>query len=161
MKFTHKIRIDTDFYPDLQGKTLSVDTLWQGLIWRAKSPQDFLEHLDQVRILQENEQMLRRELHFGQLRIIDQIEFDHAQKILRQHSKASSEHHGGQLEIRCIFPEDAPNCPPEIEFSYQNDLPENSDEEKYYANYLKQMYQMLDSAAVQKIIAAALNAEAF
>lgn len=159
MKFEHHITIDAHFFPALQGQNLDPAALWRGLIWRAKSPQDFLDNLDQVHILYESDSMLRRELHFGSMRVVDQIEFDHAQTTLRQYTEASEQHHGGELEIRCVFPEKTQNCPPEIHFVYQNALPENNDEEKYYANYLKNIYQMMDREAINKIITAILNSE--
>jgi hypothetical protein len=73
MKFNHLIEINDPLSPWIE--PLTRDQLWRGLVWRAEHPISFVVGLDSCEILERLPDGLRRELHFGDLRVLDQVTY--------------------------------------------------------------------------------------
>ncbi|MCP1574817.1 hypothetical protein J2S30_003196 [Herbaspirillum rubrisubalbicans] len=73
MKFNHLIQINDPLNPLID--PLTREQLWRGLVMRAESPQLFMPHLDDCRLLEKSLDRVRRELRYGELVIIDQVSY--------------------------------------------------------------------------------------
>ncbi|QJQ03290.1 hypothetical protein RB25_10135 [Herbaspirillum rubrisubalbicans] len=73
MKFNHLIQINDPLNPLID--PLTREQLWRGLVMRAESPQLFMPHLDDCRLLEKSLDSVRRELRYGELVIIDQVSY--------------------------------------------------------------------------------------
>jgi hypothetical protein len=73
MKFAHLVEINDPLNPLID--PLTREQLWRGLVARAEAPQAFIPWLDQCRLHERSESTLSRELHFGDLVVVDRVTF--------------------------------------------------------------------------------------
>jgi len=74
MRFSHLIQINDPLNPLID--PISREQLWRGLVYRVENPLPFVLGLDECRIVVRTEHTLRRELHFGALRVRDRVTLD-------------------------------------------------------------------------------------
>ena len=79
MRFEHLVQIN-----DLQQPgplLLTRNQLWQGLVLRAESPMEFVEHIDESEVLQRSAHGLQRRVVMGQLEVLDHIAYQHEESV--------------------------------------------------------------------------------
>jgi hypothetical protein len=79
MKFEHLIEINDPASPWIA--PLTRDILWHGLVWRAQHPVSFVVGLDSCEILERLPDGMRRELRFGELRVVDRVIYEPPRRI--------------------------------------------------------------------------------
>lgn len=96
MKFEHLVQINDPLMPLLDPLTRS--QVWRGLVRRAEDPVPFILGLDDCRILARGPDWLRRELHFGQVVLVDEVHFEPEQRIVYR-SADDGPHAGSSLVV--------------------------------------------------------------
>lgn len=144
MYFEHIVVVNDPNHPV---PPLSRVQLWRGLRRRAYSPLEFIEAADDCTIVEQGENWLLREIHFGQMSVRDRIEFL-PQQAVHYHTEANEQHAGGKVSMVIEEPQAGVMC---VRFVYQTPLPEQSPEEKHYASYVKKAYQQMDIESIRII----------
>ena len=82
MKFHHIVEINDPLNPLID--PLSRAQLWQGLLMRAELPKLFIPHLDDCELHWPTADTLSRVLHYGALRIRDEVRFLPQEQVIFQ-----------------------------------------------------------------------------
>ena len=82
MQFDHIIEINDPFNPLIE--PMARDQLWRGLVLRAETPGAFVPWLDSCKLFDRTPESVSRELHYGDLTIVDRVTFVPQQEILYQ-----------------------------------------------------------------------------
>ncbi|WP_148716282.1 SRPBCC family protein [Chitinolyticbacter meiyuanensis] len=148
MRYEHIIQIND--LNDTVAVPMTLEALWQGLLHRARQPQDFLEHIEGVTVHNEGDGYFEREVDFGTLRVVDHVTLIPRKRI--HFATQASEHHGASsLTVTIEEPESGSLF---VRFAYDTALPEQamSDrEDGYYAEYVKSAYREADIDAIRRI----------
>nr|WP_314900102.1 AtaL-like protein [uncultured Deefgea sp.] len=146
MKFEHIIQIN-DFNQALV-PFITRNQLWQGLVYRAESPIAFMDHIDDVTILERGEDWIERQIVMGKLTVHDKIEYAHEVHV-HYHTAASAEHGGGQMIMKIEEP--SPDAL-FVRFTYITPHPESPDPETaHYLEFLKSAWRETDIDTIRKI----------
>lgn len=146
MKFEHLIEVN-----DLNNMLiapLSREQLWQGLVLRAEQPELFMPHLDRCIITQKHEAGCSRELHFGELKIIDHVMYNPMQTV-QYHVPTQNDIPQSTLKMRIEEPQ--PNAL-FVRFLYDDGYDNTSDaQQAMYNEYKKSAYYEADLETVRII----------
>ncbi|MBM3114747.1 SRPBCC family protein [Jeongeupia naejangsanensis] len=149
MRFEHLIEVNDANNPAVVA--LSVEQLWQGLMLRVEAPQRFLEHIEQVTILERGGDWVLREVDFGQFIVRDRISLV-LNSAIRFETEANAQHPGGTLAITLESPEEGHLF---LRFVYDTTVPEPGpgagEGEIDYAAYLKAAYRQMDIDMMRQI----------
>lgn len=146
MQFEHLIQINDLKQPfaDL----LTRNQLWQGLVYRAESPMEFMDHIDDVKIIERGANWIERQIVMGKLLVQDKIEYAHEVQV-HYHTAASADHGGGQMIMKIEEPS------PEalfVRFTYITPHPDSPDPETaHYLEFLKSAWRETDIDTIRKI----------
>lgn len=146
MKFEHLVIINEPDNPLVSD--LSREELWFGLLCRAENPRPFLPGLESCMILERQENLLFRELQFGNLVIRDRVRLEPMVSVTFE-TERTEEHAGGQLRISIEEP-----APDELvlRFHYRTTLAEqHHDPDEPYAAFVKSAYHASDIDTVRVI----------
>lgn len=146
MRFEHLIQIN-----DIQQALtpfLTRNQLWQGLVFRAESPMAFMDHIDDVAVIERGEGWIERKMVMGKLTVHDRIAYAHEEQV-HYHTAASNEHGGGQMIMKIEEPS------PEalfVRFTYITPHPDSPDPETaHYLEFLKSAWRETDIDTIRKI----------
>lgn len=153
VNFEHLIQINDPLNPLLADLTRA--QLWRGLWARVENPLPFLPGLEAFRVLRRDAASVERELSFGQTVILDRATFE-TEAWVRFEVAANAEHPGGSLTISIEEPESGSFF---LRFAYVTSLPDDGDEARSYAEYVKSAYRESDIDMV-RIIRAMCDSEA-
>lgn len=142
MYFEHLIEINDPGNPMLE--PLSRAQLWQGLVLRAEQPELSVMGLDRCILHARGEGYLRRELHFGNLRIHDEVLFQHDTQVTYEIS-ASEHFPSSRLTMKIEEPLQGRLF---IRFTYSNDAPTQED---MVRQHVEQAYIQADQDTVAVI----------
>ncbi|QZA82445.1 SRPBCC family protein [Deefgea piscis] len=146
MQFEHLIQIND--LTQMLTPLLTRQQLWQGLVYRAESPMAFMDHVDEVTLLERGQDWVQRKMVMGKLTVIDKIQYEHQTRV-HYHTAASSEHGGGQMIMKIEEPS------PEalfVRFTYITPHPDSPDPETaHYLEFLKSAWRETDIDTVRKI----------
>jgi hypothetical protein len=146
MHFEHLVQINDLTQP--LAKLLTRNQLWQGLVYRAEWPQEFVEHIDEAEVLARFDAGINRRIVMGKLEVLDHISYDYEQGVHYQ-TQPSDLHLGGQLWMTIEEPEEQALF---VRFVYHTPHPENADAElTKYLSYLKSAWQEADIDTIRKI----------
>jgi hypothetical protein len=146
MKFSHLVQINDPFNPLIE--FMSREQLWRGLVLRAEDPREFVLALDAVHILKRGDNLLQRELHFGNARIRDTVRFDPMQQV-RYDTEASEDTPAASLVMRIEEPErDQLFVRFEYETLNESGRPAGDD---FYSSFLKNAYMEADVDTIYNI----------
>lgn len=152
MYFEHLIEINNPLNPLIE--PLSVEQVWQGLMYRVEEPTVFLPGLERCTILSRQGDRVERELHFGPASVRDTVTFRHLEWVCFE-SLATSEHAGGRLTIRFDQPAAEHLY---LRFTYETTLPDGMEagEGVQVSEYVKAAYREsdLDTVRIIRLIAA-------
>jgi hypothetical protein len=133
---------------------LSVEQVWQGLMYRVEEPTVFLPGLERCTILSRQGDRVERELHFGPASVRDTVTFRYLEWVCFE-SLATSEHAGGRLTIRFDQPAAEHLY---LRFTYETTLPDGMEagEGVQVSEYVKAAYREsdLDTVRIIRLIAA-------
>ena len=152
MKFEHLIEMN-----DLQNPLVTPITreqLWNGLVLRAESPRMFVTYLDDCTITARELDGLSRTLHYGELKIVDQVQFEFL-NFVHYHIPAQAEILQSCLRMSIEEPQTGALF---IRFSYDDGHNEQEDLENVTVNeYRRSAYieADIDTARVIRELAAA------
>lgn len=139
MRFEHLVQIN-----DLQQPgplLLTRNQLWQGLVLRAESPMEFVEHIDESEVLQRSAHGLQRRVVMGQLEVLDHIAYQHEESV-HYDTQPSAKHLGGQMWMKIEEPESGALF---VRFIYETPHPDDPDPElEKYLRYLQSAWQQMD-----------------
>ena len=146
MKFEHVIQVNP--HSDPSSVRLDRETLWLGVLYRAEDVRPFMPGVDECRIVERKENMLRRELYCGNLMIKDIVHYS-AYNWISFESEATSGQTGGILTITIEEPERGDLY---LRFSYVTTLDDQkSDEDRVYADFVRSAYYQADVEMVRII----------
>ncbi|WP_035059226.1 SRPBCC family protein [Andreprevotia chitinilytica] len=149
MYFEHAVVINEPGNPLVT--PLSIEQLWNGLVLRAEAPDLFLDHVDEVRILERSAGVLLREMQMGNLMVRDRIKLTPHQSV-HHDTEANEQHQGGTLTITIEVPEAEQLL---VRFVYNTPVeehdPQAGEGEANYVAYLKAAYRNMDVEALRKI----------
>ncbi|HOY03295.1 SRPBCC family protein [Zoogloea sp.] len=152
MYFEHLIEINNPLNPLIE--PLSVEQVWQGLMYRVEEPTVFLPGLERCTILSRQGDRVERELHFGPASVRDTVTFRYLEWVCFE-SLATSEHAGGRLTIRFDQPAAEHLY---LRFTYETTLPDGMEagEGVQVSEYVKAAYREsdLDTVRIIRLIAA-------
>ncbi|MBN8282535.1 SRPBCC family protein [Zoogloea sp.] len=152
MYFEHLIEINNPLNPLIA--PLSVEQVWQGLMYRVEEPTVFLPGLERCTILSRQGDRVERELHFGPASVRDTVTFRYLEWVCFE-SLATSEHAGGRLTIRFDQPAAEHLY---LRFTYETTLPDGMEagEGVQVSEYVKAAYREsdLDTVRIIRLIAA-------
>ena len=152
MHFEHLIEINNPLNPLIE--PLSVEQVWQGLMYRVEEPTVFLPGLERCTILSRQGDRVERELHFGPASVRDTVTFRYLEWVCFE-SLATSEHAGGRLTIRFDQPAAEHLY---LRFTYETTLPDGMEagEGVQVSEYVKAAYREsdLDTVRIIRLIAA-------
>ena len=150
MNFEHLVIINEPDNPLVSD--LTREELWFGLLCRAENPRPFLPGLESCTIVERHDNLLVRDLCFGEVVIRDRVLLQPMEAVTFQ-SDRTDHHAGGSLMIRIEEPE------PErlvLRFRYDTTLAERTgDPDGPYAEFVKSAYHEsdLDTVRVIRMIA--------
>lgn len=150
MQFEHLIRISPE--QGTLAPALTRQQLWQGLVLRAQAPMRFDENISSARILAQSATTLQREVMFGSLQVIEDIELEF-ELAVRYRVQPSPQHAGGAREMRIEEPQ-----PGVLFIRFVHHLPDQVDAETSEAElarllpYVKSAYQQADMDTAKRII---------
>ncbi|QLI80308.1 DUF1857 family protein [Chitinibacter fontanus] len=146
MKFEHIVQINDLQHPS--ATILTRNQVWQGLVYRAESPMEFVEHIDEAAVLHRHEQGIHRRIVMGKLEVIDHIYYEHETSV-HYDTQPSEMHLGGQLWMKIEEPQEAALF---VRFSYETPHPVGADPElDKYLSYLKSAWQEADIDTIKLI----------
>lgn len=146
MNFEHLVEINDD---TLQGVApLTRAQLWQGLVIRAEKPQITVVGLDGCEILERGEGYIKREQHFGPLRVRDTVSFV-AMESVTYETEQGENMPAGRLSMRIEEPAPGRLF---VRFIYadRDELP-TFPLDNFYGEYLKEAYVQADIDTVTTI----------
>jgi len=146
MQFEHLIQINDLKQPLAQH--LTRNQLWQGLVYRAESPMEFMDHIDDVKIIERGTNWIERQITMGKLLVHDKIEYVHEVHV-HYHTAASADHGGGQMIMTIEEPSPAALF---VRFTYITPHPDSPDPETaHYLEFLKSAWRETDIDTIRKI----------
>lgn len=146
MNFEHLIEINADPLPGVAPMTRA--QLWQGLVIRAEKPQLTVFGLDACDILERGEGYLRREQHFGPLRVRDTVSFVALQSVIYE-TEPGENLPAGRLAMRIEEPAPGRLF---VRFTYADlGAPPEVPVDAAYGEYVKQAYVQADIDTVTTI----------
>ncbi len=139
MKYEHLVQVNDPDNPMLS--VLGREELWFGLLCRAEDPRAFLPGLERCVIVEREDMVLVRDLHFGGAVIRDRVELV-PQQAISFHTEANAQHVGGSLTIRIEEPESGVFF---LRFAYATGLDDDpSSEDARYVEFVKSAYRESD-----------------
>ena len=96
MDFEHLVQINDPLMPLLD--PLTREQVWRGLVRRAIDPVPFVLGLVSCTILEERDNYVKRELHFGRVVFVDHVTFTPFEQV-RYESDAGGTHAGSNLTV--------------------------------------------------------------
>ena len=146
MNFEHLIQINDPLNPFVEAMTRA--QLWEGLVLRAEQPQLFVLGLDTCTVLSRTENMLERELHYGQATVRDRVTLL-ANESVRYDILATETHVGGSLTMTIEQPDELQLF---LRFEYSTTLPVSDDEDaRQTQEIVKSAYRESDIDTVRLI----------
>lgn len=146
MRFHHLIEINDPLNPLID--PLTREQLWQGLVLRAEAPALFMPHLDRCDILSRAANLLTRELHYGQIRIRDEVRFTPQQEVLYQVPK-QGEIPASSLSMRIEEPQADIFY---VRFEYDDGTPDAAGSmDAYYNEFRRSAYYEADLDTIRII----------
>ncbi|UXY14618.1 SRPBCC family protein [Chitiniphilus purpureus] len=149
MRFEHLIQINEEGNP--LAIALTADQLWQGLVHRARSPQDFMEQVESVRILHQEDGYFEREMLLGRLRVVDHVTLTPGRRV-HYDTQPSDEHGGGSLTLTIEEPQPGALF---LRVVYETPLTQTpgmgEQDDGYYIDYVKAAYRQNDIDTVRRI----------
>ena len=146
MNFEHLIQINDPLNPFVEAMTRA--QLWEGLVLRAEQPQLFVLGLDTCTVLSRTENMLERELHYGQATVRDRVTLL-ANESVRYDILATESHVGGSLTMTIEQPDELQLF---LRFEYSTTLPVSDDEDaRQTQEIVKSAYRESDIDTVRLI----------
>ena len=146
MNFEHLIQINDPLNPLVEAMTR--EQLWEGLVLRAEQPQLFVLGLDTCTVLSRTENMLERELHYGQATVRDRVTLL-ANESVRYDILATESHVGGSLTMTIEQPDELQLF---LRFEYSTTLPVSDDEDaRQTQEIVKSAYRESDIDTVRLI----------
>ena len=145
MKFDHIVVINQPGNPAIP--LLTREELWFGLLCRAEDPRAFLPGLERCDIIERQEHMLVRDLHFGALVVRDRVVLEPMTSV-RFEAERTEQHDGGLLTISIEEPR-----PDELtlRFLYETTHCEKDEKEAAYHEFIKSAYHESDIDTVRVI----------
>ncbi len=146
MKFSHLIQINDPLNPLID--PLSREQLWQGLVHRAENPLPFVLGLDAFEILEQADNRLTRELHFGNVRVRDRVTLDPMKRV-----RYETEAGGGLPASSLVMTIEEPAAELLfVRFEYETLRREgDAPGEAYYNAFLKKAYVEADIDTIRTI----------
>ncbi len=146
MKFSHLIQINDPLNPLID--PLSREQLWQGLVHRAENPLPFVLGLDAFEILEQTENRLTRELHFGKVTVRDRVTLDPTKRV-----RYETEAGGGVPASSLVMTIEEPEAELLfVRFEYETLRREgDAPGEAYYNAFLKKAYVEADIDTIRTI----------
>lgn len=146
MKFEHLVVVNEPANPLIVD--LSREELWFGLLCRAENPAPFLSGLESYAIVERRENLLIRDLCFGQVVIRDRVTLVPMDEVVFE-SERTDEHAGGSLTIRIEEPQADALV---LRFIYRTTLAEGGvGTDGVYAEFVKSAYHESDIDTVRVI----------
>lgn len=146
MRFEHLVEINDPGNPALEPMTAG--QLWQGLVLRAESPEQFILGLDRAEVTSRGDGWMERVLHFGETRIRDRVVFESPRQV-RYETAATAEHAGGTLTMVVETPGPGALL---LRFVYETTMPAvDASGDDRYAEIVKSAYHEADLDTVRKI----------
>jgi hypothetical protein len=146
LNFEHLIQINDPLNPFVEAMTRA--QLWEGLVLRAEQPQLFVLGLDTCTVLSRTENMLERELHYGQATVRDRVTLL-ANESVRYDILATESHVGGSLTMTIEQPDELQLF---LRFEYSTTLPVSDDEDaRQTQEIVKSAYRESDIDTVRLI----------
>jgi hypothetical protein len=146
LKFEHVVVVNEPANPLITD--LSREELWFGLLCRAENPRPFLPGLESCAIVERGENLLVRDLYFGQVVIRDRVMLVPMDEVVFE-SDRTDEHAGGRLTIRIEEPQPDALV---LRFIYRTTLAEGTaGPDGVYAEFVKSAYHESDIDTVRVI----------
>jgi hypothetical protein len=146
LKFEHVVVVNEPANPLITD--LSREELWFGLLCRAENPRPFLPGLESCAIVERGENLLVRDLCFGQVVIRDRVMLVPMDEVVFE-SDRTDEHAGGSLTIRIEEPQPDALV---LRFIYRTTLAEGAAGlDGVYAEFVKSAYHESDIDTVRVI----------
>lgn len=146
MKFHHLVEINDPLIPLLD--PLTREQLWRGLVLRAEDPVPFITGLDECRILERFTDGLRRELHFGDLRVHDRVTFEPMHRV-RYDTDAQDAMPSARLVMTIEEPRQSLLF---VRFEYDSGEIAASDRvQEFYDQFRRSAYQEADIDTIKRI----------
>jgi hypothetical protein len=146
MKFEHLVQINDLSHPT--AVLLTRNQVWQGLVYRAESPMEFVEHIDEAHILSRQAHVIERRVVMGKLEVIDRISYQH-EELVHYDTQPSEMHLGGQLWMKIEEPQAGALF---VRFTYETPHPVGEDPElDRYLSFLKSAWQETDIDTIKLI----------
>ena len=146
MDFEHLVEINDPAIPLLA--VLDRHQVWAGLMRRVEDARPFLPGLDECRILERDDQGVRRLLRWGAVEVVDRVSFAALQWV-RFETLATAEHGGGTLTIRIEEPEPRRLF---LRFTYRTVFAVDREaDDAAYAEFLRRAYEAADVDTVRLI----------
>ncbi|XZG69520.1 AtaL-like protein [Chitinibacteraceae bacterium HSL-7] len=143
MQFEHLVAVNGEHDEMAIGR----DTLWQGLLLRARAPQRFLPHIEAVALSAEHAGGFVRVIDFGSMQVTDTVTLDAGERMVFT-TAAAATHGASRLEVTIEEPEGGALF---VRFAYDTPVPEEAVDGIDFAGYLRETYRQVDVAAVQLI----------
>jgi hypothetical protein len=152
MQFSHLIQINDPFNPLID--PLSREQLWRGLVLRAENPLLFVMALDGFEIIGRGDNMLARDMRYGELTLRDKVSFEPMKRV-RYEIEAARDAPAATLVMTIEEPE------PEqlfVRFDYET-LPGDkvAPGDEFYGRFARQAYVEADIDTVSTIRRLALE----
>ena len=145
MHFEHLIEINNPLNPLIE--PLSVEQVWQGLMYRVEEPTVFLPGLERCTILSRQGDRVERELHFGPASVRDTVTFRYLEWVCF-----------GELVPRDLLVDQPAAEHLYLRFTYETTLPDGMEagEGVQVSEYVKAAYREsdLDTVRIIRLIAA-------
>lgn len=146
MNFEHLIQINDPLNPFVESMTR--EQLWEGLVLRAEQPQLFVIGLDSCTILSREDNVLERELHYGQATVRDRVTLTDLASV-RYDILPTADHVGGSLTMTIEQPDELQLF---LRFQYATTLPESTDPDAHQTQEIvKSAYRENDIDTVRLI----------
>ncbi|WP_373975799.1 SRPBCC family protein [Chitinibacter sp. SCUT-21] len=146
MRFEHLVQINDLMHPTAE--ILTRNQVWQGLVYRAEFPMEFVEHIDEAEVLQRHNAGIHRRVLMGKLEVIDHIYYEHEASV-HYDTQESEMHLGGQMWMKIEEPQEGALF---IRFIYETPHPVGADPElDKYLSFLKSAWQETDIDTVKMI----------
>lgn len=146
MRFEHLVEINDPSNPALD--PLTPEQLWQGLVLRAESPDQFILGLDAAEIVARGDNWIERVLHFGPANVRDRVVYE-PRRLVRYETAATAEHAGGTLTMAVETPGPGALL---LRFIYETTMPAvDASGDDRYAEIVKSAYHEADLDTVRKI----------
>jgi hypothetical protein len=145
MHFEHLVQVNDLNEPD--DFFISRSQLWEGLLWRAKQPDVFLEGIESFVLAEERDQYLKRELHFPGFVVKDEVFLEHETQ-LRYEIIPDKNTLGASLTMKIEEPEKNVLF---VRFIYQVKSLDEANSQISYDSVIQQAYINTDVSSIRLI----------